>query len=47
MIKKKIAIIGGGYWGSIIINTLNKLKFKSIIVHDINKINLRIIKKKI
>ena len=46
MIKKKIAIIGAGYWGSIIINTLTNLKFKNIVVHDINKSNLNIIKKK-
>ena len=46
MIKKEIAIIGAGYWGSLIINTLTNLNYKNIIVHDINKKNLRIIKKK-
>ena len=46
MTDNKIAIIGAGYWGSIIVNTLFNLKFKKIIVHDIDKKNLKILKKK-
>ena len=45
MNNNKIAIIGAGYWGSIITNTLIKLKFNNIIVHDINNDNLKILKK--
>jgi len=44
--KQKIAIIGSGYWGSIIINTLIKLKFENLVVHEKNVKNIQIAKKK-
>ena len=44
--NQKIAVIGSGYWGSIIINTLINLKFKNIIVFDTSIKNKFIIKKK-
>ena len=44
--NQKIAVIGSGYWGTIIINTLEKLKFKNIIVYDKNLENIKILKKK-
>jgi len=44
--NQKIAIIGSGYWGTIIINTLQKLKFKNIFVYDKNHKNIKILKKK-
>ena len=44
--KQKIGIIGAGYWGTILINTLIKSKFKNIFVYDVNLNNLKIIKKK-
>jgi predicted dehydrogenase len=46
MNKNKIAIIGAGYWGSIIVNALINLKFNNIVVHDTNIKNLNILKKK-
>ena len=46
MKNQKIAIIGAGYWGSIIANTLIKLKYNNIVIHDINNNNLKIFKKK-
>ena len=42
----KIAIIGCGYWGSVITNTLLKLGFKKIIIFDVNLRNSKILKKK-
>ena len=44
--NQKIAVIGSGYWGTIIINTLGKLKFKNILVYDKNLENIKILKKK-
>ncbi len=44
--QKKIAIIGCGYWGSIITNTLLKLGYKKIIIFDINLKNSKILKDK-
>jgi len=44
--KQKICLIGAGYWGTIVINALIKLKFKNIFVYDVNLNNLNIIKKK-
>ena len=44
--NQKIAVIGSGYWGTILINTLEKLKFKNIIVYDKNLENIKIVKKK-
>ena len=44
--NQKIAVIGSGYWGSIIINTLINLKFKNIIVYDKSIKNKIIVKKK-
>ena len=44
--KQKIAIIGSGYWGSIIINTLIQLKFKNIIIYDKSSKNKKIAKNK-
>ena len=43
---KKITIIGAGYWGTVIINTLIKIGIKDITVFDINKKNLKILQKK-
>ncbi len=40
--NQKIAVIGCGYWGSIIINTLLKLKFKKIIIFDKSMKNKKI-----
>ncbi len=42
----KITVLGSGYWGTIIINTLYKLGFRNINVYDINNKNLSILKKK-
>ncbi len=44
--NQKIAVIGSGYWGSIIINTLIKLKFKNITIFDKSTKNKKIAKKK-
>lgn len=44
--NQKIAVIGSGYWGSIIINTLIELKFRNIIVFDKSNKNKKIAKKK-
>lgn len=44
--NQKIAVIGSGYWGSIIINTLIELKFKNIIIFDKSTKNKKIAKKK-
>ena len=44
--KQKIAVIGCGYWETIIINTLINLKFKSIIAYDNSTKNQKITKKK-
>ena len=44
--KQKIAVIGSGYWGSIIINNLINLKFKNIIIFDKSLKNKKIAKKK-
>ena len=45
-LNKKIVVVGAGYWGTIIINTLYKLKYKNIYVVDKNKFNLKVIKKR-
>lgn len=39
-------LIGTGYWGSIIFNTLNKITKKKILTFDINKKNNNLLKKK-
>ena len=44
--KQKIVVIGAGYWGSIIINTLINLNFKKIIIFEKNSKNKKIIKSK-
>ena len=44
--NQKIAVIGSGYWGSIIINTLIKLNFRNIIIFDKSIKNKKIVKKK-
>lgn len=44
--NQKIAVIGSGYWGTIIINNLLNLKFKNITIFDTSVKNLLIIKKK-
>ena len=44
--NQKIAVIGSGYWGTIIINTLINLKFKNIIVFDKSAKNKLTVKKK-
>ena len=45
-LNKKIIVVGAGYWGTIIVNTLFKLKYKNIYVIDKNKFNLKIISKR-
>ena len=45
--KKKIAIIGCGYWGSIITNNLINIGFKNIFIFDSNIKNSMILKKKV
>ncbi len=45
-LNKKITIIGAGYWGTVIVNTLIKIGIKDITVFDVNKKNLNILKKK-
>ena len=42
----KIAVIGCGYWGTVIVLTLFKLGIKNIIVFDNYKENLKTIKKR-
>ena len=42
----KTALIGTGYWGSIIFNTLTKITKKKILTFDINKGNSNLLKKK-
>ena len=44
--NQKIAVIGSGYWGSIIIKTLIELGFKNIIIYDKSVKNKNIAKKK-
>ena len=44
--NQKIAVIGSGYWGSIIINTLIELRFKNIVVYDKNVKNKELAKNK-
>ena len=44
--NQKIAVIGSGYWGSIIIKTLIELGFKNIIIYDKSAKNKNIAKKK-
>ena len=44
--NQKIAVIGSGYWGSIIIKTLIELGFKNIIIYDKSVKNKKIAKKK-
>ena len=33
-LNKKIVVVGAGYWGTIIVNSLFKLKYKNIYVID-------------
>ncbi|WP_415304779.1 Gfo/Idh/MocA family protein [Candidatus Pelagibacter sp. Uisw_090] len=44
--NQNIALIGCGYWGTIIARTLIKLKFKNITIYDLNQKNSIILKKK-
>ncbi len=45
---KKIAVLGCGYWGTIVINTLISLKiFNKIYIYDPDLLKVRILKKKI
>ena len=44
--KQKIALIGCGYWGTIIAKTLNDLKFQNIIIFDSNIHNAITLQKK-
>ncbi len=45
--KNSIVVVGCGYWGSIIINTLKKIKkFKQIFICDEDNIKTKIIKKR-
>ena len=41
-----VAVIGAGYWGTILINTLYKLNINNIYIYDLKNKNLRIIKKR-
>ena len=43
----KTALIGTGYWGSIIFNTLTKITKSQIYTYDIDKANSKLLKKKI
>ena len=36
----KVSVLGAGYWGTVIINTLHKLGYKNISVYDTNNKNL-------
>lgn len=45
-INQKIAIIGCGYWGTILVNSLINIGFKNIFAHDKNLTNVKILKKK-
>ena len=48
MKKEIIAIVGLGYWGTIVTNTIVKLNiFKKIYIHDSDIAKKSIIKKKI
>ena len=40
------ALIGTGYWGSIIFNTLSKITKKNILTYDLNTDNSSLLKKK-
>jgi len=44
--KQYLALIGCGYWGTIIARTLIKLNFKKIIIYDFNKKNSHTLKSK-
>lgn len=44
--NQKIALVGCGYWGTIIAKTLINLKFKNIIIYDLYKRNSVTLKKK-
>ncbi len=44
--NQKIALVGCGYWGTIIAKTLINLKFRNIVIHDIVKRNSKTLKKK-
>ena len=41
-INQKIALIGCGYWGTILVNSLISIGFKKIYVNDINYSNAKI-----
>ena len=43
---QKIAVIGCGYWGTIVAKTLISLRFKNIIIYDKNIKYTKILKKK-
>ena len=45
-IKHKVAVIGCGYWGSIITNSLLKIGIRNIYIYDQNYRNSLILKKK-
>ena len=45
--NQKLAVIGSGYWGSIIIKTLIEMGFKNIVIFDQSIKNKKIAKKKI
>ena len=40
------ALIGTGYWGSIIFNTLSKITKKNILIYDLNIENSLLLKKR-
>ena len=43
--NQKIALIGCGYWGTILAKTLTELKFKNIYIYDSNINNSQTLKK--
>ena len=46
MKNKQIGIIGVGYWGTNIVNVLQKIGVKNVYCHDKNTVNLKEVKKK-
>ena len=46
-INQKIAIIGCGYWGTMLVNSLINIGFKNVFVHAKNLKNVKILKQKV
>ena len=45
--NQKLALIGCGYWGTILVKTLISLRFKNITIYDQNYRFAKLLKKKI